>query len=235
MLKSFNQLCKFLMPGSAYLFIVLLSFALANLSNGQSAIHTTHESRDTSVCKPVEFNLRPLNYPVNTPDTIITCTYDDITLYSGYTGNQDLQHRWSDGSTNPELPLYTSGVGTDVQTIWLELTDPLTGCLYSDTLVVVFDYGSCVGVDESKSEWPVRVFPNPTHDVLFIEHSDLRGPVQLFIFNHSGQVVYEESFNNGHTTVVDQFQINLDFLPTGLYLLKLISSQTHHTEKILID
>jgi hypothetical protein len=192
------------------------------------------ESIDTVFCEPLNINLMVKNYQGNTNDTIFACVYEEITIYASYNGNRELMYNWLDGSASPELTLTTTGVGIDIQKIWLELTDPQTGCMYTDTLIVIYNFASCVGVGEKEDEWPVRLFPNPTKDVLFLEYSDIQGPIRLIISNISGQVVYEESMRNDHPGI-NQIQLNLQFLPKGLYLLKLISGQKYQIEKILLD
>jgi hypothetical protein len=62
----------------------------------------------------------------------------------------------------------------------------------------------------------ITLFPNPaTGSITISRSSNVNTPSDLFIFNASGQVVYQASFQD------KQVSLNIEFLPAGWYLLKM--------------
>lgn len=204
------------------------SIISVEIFDGNSSI--TH-SVDVFVHESPVVNLIPDGYHTVSQDTVNVCVYDDIIIHAGDPG---LQYRWFDGSTHPELKLFTSGVGIDAQTIWLEVTNPVTGCVYTDTLYIIYDFAACVGVGDLSDERPIRLFPNPVSDRLFCRYEGIRDPVRLVMVNLAGQVVHEENLVI-QDPGIHEVQLDLAFLPKGMYLLKLVSTTQCHVEKIILQ
>jgi hypothetical protein len=196
--------------------------------------YTSLKDGDTLACEPIDIRLVPMDHQHIINDTLIACIYDTITFQSGYSGEVSFKHHWFNGSSNPELSLFTTGVGSDIQKIWLDLIDLQTGCIYTDTLVVAFNFGSCVGENEMASERPLRFFPNPVRDILFVEYTGSRSPVQLTIYNISGQVVYQRSPGIDHPGT-NQIQVDLRSQPRGMYVIYFIDGQNSYHEKIVLN
>lgn len=201
--------------------------------NLNTELNSISETVDTGFCKPIGLQIEVVGDPATINDTVFACAYQEITLNATFDDTDNMQYRWSEGSSNLELKLVTNGLGIDIKKVWLELTDPQSDCTYTDTLTIVFDFSSCVGVDEMNGNWPVRIFPNPTKDLLFIEYSD-DSPVQIILSNINGQIVYQETLKS-NSFGSEQVQLNLNFLPKGLYLLKLVSTDRFHIGKIILD
>ena len=214
----------------SFFVLFLSSFYIPSVDR---SLHAATES-DTLICLPLDFNLGLREYQGNGTDTVFVCVYDTISITSGYTGPLDLRYQWSNGSSNPEVTLFTTGVGIDIQKIWLDVTDPQSGCTYSDTLTVIYQYGSCVGIIGHQETGSVRIFPNPAHDILSVEYPPHADPVQLLVISVSGQVVHKEPLGNDRDSL-DPIRLDLRFLPRGMYLVKLISDKELYTGKILLD
>jgi hypothetical protein len=212
------------------LILILLAFLPGIVPHANATVNT---SSDTLTCLPIEFHISPLGYQGTNNDTAIVCLYENIILESNYSGDAQLSYSWSNGSTNPELPLSTSGIGMDVQKIWLVMTDPLTGCTYSDTLNVIFSSYTCVGINENDGELPIEIYPNPAHDVLYFDFTEFSGSGQLYLFNSSGQAVFQRDIQNDYP-VSNLLQLDTHFLPRGLYLAKFVGEQKQFSSKIIL-
>ena len=214
-----------------------MSSALAGPSDRNSVsdgFYTSPGNPDTIICEPIDINLVPKDYQHISKDTLIACIYDTITFQSGYSGEVAFKYHWYNGSSNPELKLFTTGVGIDVQKIWLDLIDLQTGCIYTDTMMVVFNFGTCVGINETVTERQIRFFPNPARHVLFIDYTDNQDPLQLLLYNFNGQLVYQEQTDGKHPGN-GQIQIDLKSLPRGMYIISFIHGHTRSNEKIVLN
>lgn len=209
-------------------------YVRAYATNSVGTAYGNEISFKTLSCLPLSIHLAAREDPDNSKDTIFVCVYNTLSIISGYTGPLELLYKWSNGSVAHEITVSTTGVGIDIQKIWLEVTDPQSGCTYSDTLVVFFDYGSCLGIGAKEEPRSLRIYPNPAHDFLSVEYNSDTGPSQLFVINVSGQVVYKESLGNEREGM-KQIRLDLRFLPRGLYLVKLISDKELYTGKILLN
>lgn len=90
------------------------------------------------------------------------------------------------------------------------------------------------GIETNFSAESVRLFPNPTHDIISIQLKNLKdfGSLQVDIFALNGQKVYAKSF------IADQNQldikIDLSDFPSGTYLFNLSAAEKfYHAEIIL--
>lgn len=202
--------------------------------NANNRSQFANTDSDTLICLPLDINLVIREYQDKTTDTVFVCVYDTISIISGYGGPLELLYQWSNGSSGHEVTLCTTGVGMDIQTVWLDVTDPQSGCTYSDTLTVVYQFGSCTGIIGYQETQSVTIFPNPAHDILSVEYPTDANPVQLLVINVNGQVVHNESLVNKRDSI-DPIRLDLHFLPRGIYLVKLISEKGLYAGKILLD
>lgn len=81
-----------------------------------------------------------------------------------------------------------------------------------------------VGIEEQSAIAPIEVFPNPTHDQLYIR--SIRYPItEMIIYDIMGKELMHE---RGKMDSVD-----LSTLPNGLYFIKLINKQGLQTRQII--
>ena len=86
--------------------------------------------------------------------------------------------------------------------------------------------GECVvGVQDAMGESNFSVFPNPVHSVFSIVG---KTPIQeLTIWNTTGQLILAKK--------IDAKQVSIDYLPKGLYLLKVKMGSTYAFRKIVVE
>lgn len=82
-----------------------------------------------------------------------------------------------------------------------------------------FEYSEIVSV-EMKANVQATIYPNPTADVLTIR-GEIQAKVNIRVFNPFGELVYENI-----QSIDNQSNINLSHLPTGNYLLHIVSDKT---------
>lgn len=103
-----------------------------------------------------------------------------------------------------------------------------TGVTYNgNTDVMYFKYNSqcfveysTLGVDEMLNSEDVKVFPNPVVDMINLETPN--GKYQIDIVNCLGQTVYNKTTEEGNN-----FKIERNGLPSGVYFAKITSEKTN--------
>ena len=74
-----------------------------------------------------------------------------------------------------------------------------------------------------------RIFPNPATDNIYIQLSDIQSEkINIEVFDIFGRPVLSKIDNPS-----DHIQLNISSLPSGLYLMKVATSHTSHTYKIV--
>ena len=89
---------------------------------------------------------------------------------------------------------------------------------------------STVGVEEYDGNSALKVFPNPTHDVLWIDMPEepAHEVWSLHVFDLSGALVLQES-SRGSTTV----QLSLASLQRGMYVLQVSNGSKRYSQRIV--
>lgn len=167
------------------------------------------------------------------PIEIGACVYDTILLDAKNTGAGYL---WNNGSTSQKIMVCTSGLSFDVKTSQVVVSDLSTGCQSSASLTVYFTFQNCsYGVDELSSGPKLLVYPNPSHDGVFMvklddsKHWDL-----LEITSPMGNLLYKEIIKG---QLYYQSEVNLDLrhLAKGLYMLKVMGIDGIICQPIIIS
>ncbi len=80
-----------------------------------------------------------------------------------------------------------------------------------------------------KEELPVRVYPNPTQDIIYIESSDFlsTGSFEILITTNNGEIKYSGVIIDQRTT------FDLKHFAPGVYLIKLFNKNKSITYKIV--
>jgi hypothetical protein len=87
----------------------------------------------------------------------------------------------------------------------------------------------CTGIDENMQQ-QVRIFPNPTKDVISIEFETATdNTVNVSIFNAQGRTVMEETITNGNTA------LDVSNLQKGIYIVRLSAPSLNKTVKLVIE
>ena len=143
-------------------------------------------------------------------------SYDHPMITATVTGAMSAVYNWLldgetiDGSTNELVPT-TDG------TYVVIVTDGL--CEDSLTSVV-----NSVGVEELNA-LQFELYPNPALDKLYISLDDTYGVLQVKVLNSVGAILIDTEFTNIHEGSIS---LNIEDLPTGVYMLK-VSSDTKTT------
>jgi hypothetical protein len=87
-----------------------------------------------------------------------------------------------------------------------------------------------VGTKEMAVESGIVVYPNPANDKITIEISDIRGAVEISIYDTKGACHKAQQLN-----LLDNkaFQMDISSLPLGIYLLQIQTNTSTYTQKIV--
>jgi hypothetical protein len=157
------------------------------------------------------------------------CIYDSVKLDAG---NPGAIYEWSNGATSRSISISSSGIGFEVQTYTVWVTNE-NSCVDSATINVIFSFSACVGVNEQNDSKDFRVYPNPSDGVFTILMNPLRSHMDIEIFNLFGMKVFSEGVSAfiGHPL---ERRLDVSYLPSGLYILKLTGKNFSGSQKIWI-
>jgi hypothetical protein len=163
---------------------------------------------------------------------IIACPADTIFLQPDNTFPGALYY-WSNGSTQPYVHVSTTGIGYNAKQMKLTITNNF-GCVYSDSVTVIFDFAACFGIEEYKSFPEVNVFPNPNYGIFNVELENGEGFNRVQIVSPQGSMIFNKELGNlprGKFTL----SVDLSQYPKGVYLLRAIHEHFIHHEKVVIQ
>ncbi|MGD9494529.1 MAG: T9SS type A sorting domain-containing protein [Bacteroidales bacterium] len=132
---------------------------------------------------------------------------------------------WSNGSTTSTLLVdtaLTNGYGVFEYSVIVTTN----GCASSDTTSITFI--DCTGLIENED--PINVYPNPAQDNLYIVLPATANQALLTISDMSGKIVLQKAINCEFAG-----NINTSILAEGVYLLRIISATSNHTQQIIIQ
>jgi ELWxxDGT repeat protein len=92
--------------------------------------------------------------------------------------------------------------------------------------LVVDTTGNANSIESESLAYPVRVYPNPVGDELVLEFAD-GDPKQLDLTDLNGRIVYSNAIKS------DRVRINTSGLPRGMYLLRVRTSETSFTHRVI--
>lgn len=126
---------------------------------------------------------------------------------------------WQDGSTDSTFTVTNnSGPNGGEQIYWVEGIGA-AGCTGSDTISVWFL--PITEINENKHDIAIEVYPNPAKDKISISLRNFTGDVDIQILTIDGNVLHKSSLKPIRHKYIED--INISFLPHGVYLLKLNS------------
>ena len=110
--------------------------------------------------------------------------------------------------------------------------DPEGGWIPTQTFNIQIDDGAVVNTQEQQLDETLRVFPNPTRDLLNITFGQVvDGNVSLHLINLHGQRIVQQSFNGMAGTAT----LNVSQLPKGIYLLNVQTEKGIVSRKVSIQ
>jgi PKD repeat protein len=90
---------------------------------------------------------------------------------------------------------------------------------------------SGTGIADLHSEEVLRIYPNPTAGLFWLESPLNSGEVQVTILNQTGRRVIERLLKVPGNGIVT---LDVHWLPSGVYLVRLTDDKACHTEKLII-
>lgn len=189
----------------------------------ETGVYTLSVSNALSGCSDNDDQLNVTVNPIPTVDLgadIVTVNASEILdAGTGFT-NYD----WSTGASSQTITVTT----TDEYIV--TVTDG-NGCSNSDTIHVAFTAG-IQNLDGSIAE--AIIFPNPTKGMISLElkgYNDEQLTIEFLDLN--GKMVQQYELNN--ITADFNTQINLGNLNEGVYLMKIVSSKSTTTNRIVLN
>jgi hypothetical protein len=99
-----------------------------------------------------------------------------------------------------------------------------------------FSVGYTVGMEEAESAHRFTIYPNPSKGMFTIGLDNFTGDqLQVEIYNELGAIVYSEIIPDNNPEGYLEKQISLERVPDGIYLVKVVSDDVIHTERVIIQ
>jgi len=152
----------------------------------------------------------------NYSDTTI-CVFDTVTLNPGNqpSGSTFL---WSNGSTSQAIDIATTGIGFDLQTYTVTVTNQY-GCSTDASVNVAFDFSACTGISEDGVKL-CSIYPNPGNGMIHLVPE--KGVRELMVSVHSmlGKMLWGPVLFEGNE-LDQEILINLAEYPDGMYFIRI--------------
>lgn len=141
-------------------------------------------------------------------------------------GNPGATYLWNTGETTSSISVDSTGNGLGTSMFWVQVTNP-TSCLNSDTVFITFSTN--IGIDEDVSS-TIAAYPNPLDTKTWINIGPCDATVDYWLMNAQGECLQQNQAlvrNHG-------FWLNLEPLPSGVYILKLQLDSSQLSLKLLV-
>jgi len=160
-------------------------------------------------------------------DTTI-CSINDLTLDAG---SGFSTYSWSNGSSSQTILVDSTNFGLGIHTIYVDVTDTISGCTATDTIVV--EITTCVGVKENTATIAMNVYPNPSKGQFTVNLTTTNTTdLQIRITNVQGQEVFVKN-NFDNINLVNE-NINIGNVK-GVYFVNIITNNEVITKKIIVQ
>jgi hypothetical protein len=147
-------------------------------------------------------------------DTIV-CVYDTLTLDAGNPGSE---YVWSNGSTERSIRVSTTGIGFDMRTYSVAVTNPVSGCQSENTINIIFDFSACNGINVNETGNSCLIYPNPGDGTLHLVFQPGVKEAVVSASNLLGKNVWGP-FLFKDLEVNNEVVINLGKNPEGVYFI----------------
>lgn len=128
-------------------------------------------------------------------------------------------------SHNIEI-LWTPDFTGDVQ-LHVKAVNACGESVFSEALAISANI--CTGIEESVAQ-QISIFPNPGTGLFFVKIPSGSGNLQLNVFNAFGQMILNET----RLSTDDLLEIDLQFNPAGVYLIKVKANAINFSTKIVL-
>ncbi len=164
------------------------------------------------------------------PSDTAVCIYDTVRLDAGNPGSTYL---WSNGSTSRTITASTTGIGYDLQTYSVNVTNQ-HGCTNSAIINLVFTFDGCVGVPEHSRNDYFAVYPNPAHGTFRLQVRNGDSSVTADLLNMFGAKMLTCKMQNTGKPLSEQ-KIDVSRLSPGVYILYVHSDKFAASVKLIIQ
>ncbi|MBV6654681.1 MAG: T9SS type A sorting domain-containing protein [Mameliella sp.] len=124
------------------------------------------------------------------------------------------------------------GSSSETDSFTFIVEDPEGGWIPTQTFNIQIDEGAVVNTQEQQLGETLKIFPNPTRDILNIAFGQaVDGNVALHLINLQGQRLAQKSFNGITGTVT----LDVSQLPKGIYLLNVQTEEGFVSRKVSIQ
>ena len=184
--------------------------------------NTTSGNTTVGIHPQPEVQIRP-------EDTITVCIFDSVYLDAG---NPGATYLWNNGATTKSMGVATTGIGLDVQSYWVDVTNA-EGCTYRGSITVIYGFEACVVMD-AQARLRVGIYPNPTPGEIFINRTELPQEIEVEILS-----VYGNLLKSFHIPPLREqagkVDLDLSDLPSGMVLIRLTSGTYQINQKLIIN
>ncbi len=142
----------------------------------------------------------------------------DITVTGG---TPSYSYSWNNGDMTEDIFALLPGVYV------VTVTDA-NGCSMQGSFTVNFT----LGLEDESNEISLDLYPNPTRDILNIKFGSNQNVENLSLIDITGKVVYENIPSNNNDS---EYELNLNFLPEGVYFLNVYTNDQVLTRKVVIS
>jgi hypothetical protein len=160
--------------------------------------------------------------------SINVCLNEPFVLWNGLSGNIDANGTWYNASNIAIAGAQdTSGALAGQFNYDYIVTSAVCPSDTSNVLVIVD--GSCdftAGLTELSYNW--NIYPNPAEHHVFV-NTDLEGVSEIELLDLQGKQVFAP------TSFIKTTQLNIENIPSGMYLIRLKNQNTERTERISIQ
>ncbi|MDP2723449.1 MAG: PKD domain-containing protein [Bacteroidales bacterium] len=195
--------------------------------NGQINIRVNHT--------PV-VNLIPANASFLGGDTILVCVRDSAVMDA----NTDplnppiMDYLWSNNTNHQTFTANAIGNWIEIYDYWARVTNPVTGCQSSDTIVIWFDFTECnIGIEETGVfENHVTISPNPTSGIVELKFTDVTGELYINLTDLNGKVLLTQkawAVKSDSQSVM----LNLEKYPAGMYLFSIEHKNGYYRASVI--
>jgi len=149
------------------------------------------------------------------------CVFDTVTLDAGNPGSI---YVWSNGSSERTIDVATTGIGFDLQTYSVSVTNP-SGCTNENFATIIFDFSACTGIDSDMADELCRIYPNPGKGIIHIEVEPGTDEIELSVSNMFGQNVFDPFVFGDLKEKGGEILLSLADQPDGVYFIHLKNEQ----------
>jgi len=158
-------------------------------------------------------------------DTAILWATGSITLDAG---NPGASYLWSTGDVSQTVFFDSTNLTTPYDNIiWANVTKNL--CSTTDTIIITT---IVISINDNKNDdIIVNVYPNPSNGIFNVDVNDIKNSLIVEIYDFSGKEVVRKNIERSYP---DHINMDVRYLPNGVYFMKIQSGSFLTVKKIII-